>query len=92
MTDLTFTGKTFLVAYRFSRHLLGRRDIRLNDAEQQAFDEFLDSVDPFGHSRDRWVVTTPDGKDGLPGVCAITGRESDSLERVALISWTGVPS
>ena len=92
--NLTFTGKVFLVTYPISRHLLGRRDMRLSDDDDAALAEFLDRHQPELNSADggRWVVTTPGDIDGFPGVCAVTRRKSETLERMALISWTEVQS
>lgn len=92
MSNLTFTGQTFLVCHIVSRHLMGDRTHRLCDAEQDALMDFLDSLDVDDGGRGRWVDTTPAGVDGYEGVCAITGRKSESLQRMALISWTEVQS
>ena len=93
MSNLTFTGKTYLVTYAISRHLMGRRDIRLSDADDWALADFLDKIEERDRdTRDRWIIITPQNLDGESGVCAVTGKESASLERVALISWEEVQS
>lgn len=98
--QLNFTGQVFLVTYNISRHLMGRHTHRLTDAENNALMDFLDKIEAderkstgrFEEHRDRWIIAEPFGGGGFTGTCAVTGRKSDSLERVALISWAEVPN
>ena len=90
MNSLTFTGQTFLVGYIISRHLMGGRSGWLHDADQDALMDFLDALDEMNGGRDRWIDVTPVDHDGFQGICAVTGRWSATLQRVALISWAEV--
>lgn len=90
--NLAFTGQTFLVCYSVSRHLMGDRTHRLYDKEHNALLDFLDNLGVDDSGRGRWVDATPMDFDGYTGTCAITGRKSESLQRMALISWSEVQS
>lgn len=88
--NLAFTGQTFLVGYTISRHLMGDRTHRLYDKEHNALIDFLDNLGVDNSDCGRWVDTTPAELDGYEGVCAVTGRKSENLQRMALISWEEV--
>lgn len=94
MSAITFTGQTFLVGYNMSLHLMGKKATasRLDDEDQNALMDFLDALDEMNGGRDRWIDATPVDDDGFQGICAVTGRWSATLQRVALISWTEVES
>lgn len=92
MNSLTFTGQTFLVGYIISRHLMGDRSGWPHDADQDALMDFLDGLGLDDGGCDRWIDATPVGDDGFQGICAVTGRWSATLQRVALISWAEVES
>lgn len=97
--NLAFTGQTFLVDYIVSRHLVSDRSIRLSDKQDEALGDFIDALEVAERKatgrfprtlRHRWVNTTPDDVEGFTGKCAITGQESNMLQRMTLISWTEV--